>query len=338
MIVITGGGTGGHLSIAKTVAKEYNKIGIKPIYIGSTKGQDRAWFEGSELFSQTIFLNSSGVVNQNLFGKIKALINILKLSLHVKKIFKRNNIKKVFSVGGYSASCASIAAVLSKTPLFIHEQNAYTGKLNKLLRPYSKIFFSSYDKNSPVKDYPVEKEWFGIQKETNSLKMIAFLGGSQGAKAINDIAIKIAPYLKKRNIKIIHQAGKEYKKIKEFYEKNNIDADVFEFFSPLHVKLKDVDLAISRSGAGSMWELCAANIFTIFIPYPFAAGDHQYFNAKILENKNACKIIRQKDLNKDILILTIEDLDFNNINKPLKNLIKPNGAKKIVECIENYKG
>lgn len=337
MIVITGGGTGGHLSIAKAVAKAYNKIGIKPIYIGSTKGQDKAWFEESELFSQTIFLSTSGVVNQNFFGKIKSLINIFKLSLHVKKILKQNGVKKVFSVGGYSASSAAIAAVLNGTPLFIHEQNAYIGKLNKLLRPFAKIFFSSYDEKSLAKDYPVESEWFNIQKDTKSLKTIAFLGGSQGARAINEIAIQIAPYLKEKNIKIVHQTGKEYEKIKEFYEKNNINADVFEFFSPLYEKLKDVDLAISRSGAGSMWELCAANIFTIFIPYPFAAGDHQYFNAKVLEDKNACKIIRQKDLNKDALISAIESINFNDMKTSLKGLIKPNGAEKIVEIIENYK-
>jgi UDP-N-acetylglucosamine--N-acetylmuramyl-(pentapeptide) pyrophosphoryl-undecaprenol N-acetylglucosamine transferase len=337
MIVITGGGTGGHLSIAKTVAQEYNKLGIKPIYIGSTKGQDRAWFENSPLFSQTFFLNSYGIVNQNFFGKIKSLINILKLCVYVRKIFKQNGVKKVFSVGGYSAASASIAAVLSRKALFIHEQNAYTGRLNRLLTPFAKIFFSSYSEKSPVKDYPVEKEWFDIQKNTSKLKTIAFLGGSQGAKAINEIALEIALYLKERNIKIVHQAGKEYEAIKEFYDKNDIDADVFEFFSPLYTKLKDVDLAISRSGAGSMWELCAANIFTIFIPYPYAAGNHQYFNAKILEDRGACKIIKQNDLDKEKLILAIESLNFDNINSPLKNLIEPNGGKKIVEAIENYK-
>lgn len=339
MVVITGGGTGGHLSIAKSIAKEYNKRGIKPIYIGSTKGQDKEWFEKSPLFSQILFLETSGVVNQGFFGKIKSLLNILKHSLYVKKFFKQNGITKVFSVGGYSAASAGIAAVISKTPLFIHEQNAHIGRLNKLLKPYAKLFFSSYDENSLVKDYPVEDEWFEIQKETTSLKTIAFLGGSQGARAINDVALEIALYLKEKGVKIVHQTGKsDFKKVKEFYETNEINADVFEFYSPLYEKLKDVDLAISRSGAGSMWELCAAKIYSIFIPYPYAANNHQYYNAKILEDKKACSIISQKELNKNSLISTLESLNLDSINAPLTDLINKDGAKNIVSMIESYKG
>ncbi|MFV0482119.1 MAG: UDP-N-acetylglucosamine--N-acetylmuramyl-(pentapeptide) pyrophosphoryl-undecaprenol N-acetylglucosamine transferase [Campylobacteraceae bacterium] len=337
MILITGGGTGGHLSIAKAIAIEYNKRGIKPIYIGSTNGQDKAWFENSELFSKTIFLSSSGVVNQNFFGKIKSLLNIFKLSFHVKKIIKENGITKVFSVGGYSSAAASFGAILSKTPLFIHEQNAVMGKLNKILKPFAKEVFSSYDKNSPAKDYPVVDAWFKLAKEHKTLKTVAFLGGSQGARFINDLAKESAFWFKENGIKIVHQTGsKEYENIKEFYKKNDIEADVFSFFSPLHVKLEDVDFAVSRSGAGSMWELVAARIPALFIPYPFAAANHQYYNAKVIEKKGGCIIKTQKELDAKVLITLLCSVDTLALSLALKDIIQENGAKEIVDIIELY--
>lgn len=156
-IAITGGGTGGHLKIAKVIKGELNKREIKPIYIGSTSGADKEWFEKDNGFSKKYFLTSSGVVNKKGLNKINSLINIFKLSLQAKKILKENNIKAVFSVGGYSAAPASFASIFSNIPLFIHEQNANIGSLNKLLKPFSKRFFSTFLYNDP---YPVEDIFF----------------------------------------------------------------------------------------------------------------------------------------------------------------------------------
>ncbi|WP_457562259.1 glycosyltransferase, partial [Caminibacter pacificus] len=131
-MLITGGGTGGHLKIAKVIKEELNKKGIKPVYVGSTKGADKEWFAQDEGFSEKYFLDSSGVVNKKGLGKINSLSNIIKLSFEAKKIIKKHNVKAVFSVGGYSAAPASFGAIFSNTPLFIHEQNAHIGSLNKI--------------------------------------------------------------------------------------------------------------------------------------------------------------------------------------------------------------
>ena len=152
-IVITGGGTGGHLVIAKVIATELKSRGFELFYIGSTKGQDSLWFKDSEIFKDKFFLESSGVVNKKGISKLCSLFNILNLSKFCTKIFKKHDIKAVFSVGGYSASPASFAAVFNKTPLFIHEQNAMIGRLNKLLKPFARGFYSAY--NIPKFDYPV---------------------------------------------------------------------------------------------------------------------------------------------------------------------------------------
>jgi UDP-N-acetylglucosamine--N-acetylmuramyl-(pentapeptide) pyrophosphoryl-undecaprenol N-acetylglucosamine transferase len=267
-IAITGGGTGGHLKIAKVIKEELNKRGINPIYIGSTSGADKVWFESDDGFSKKYFLNSTGVVNKKGFNKINSLINILKLSLEAKKILQKNNIKAVFSVGGYSAAPASIAAIFLNIPLFIHEQNAHIGSLNKLLKPFSKRFFSTFLNNDP---YPVEEIFFNTARIRKEIKTIIFLGGSQGAVAINNLAIKLASFLKEKNINIIHQTGKkDYKRVKSFYEKNNINANVFDFSIELVEKITKADFAISRAGASTLFELAANQIPTLFIPYPYA--------------------------------------------------------------------
>ncbi|WP_457562693.1 undecaprenyldiphospho-muramoylpentapeptide beta-N-acetylglucosaminyltransferase [Caminibacter pacificus] len=329
-ILITGGGTGGHLKIAKVIKEELNKKGIKPIYVGSTKGADKEWFAQDEGFSEKYFLDSSGVVNKKGLGKINSLSNIIKLSFEAKKIIKKHNVKAVFSVGGYSAAPASFGAIFSNTPLFIHEQNAHIGSLNKILKPFSKKFFNTFLYNDP---YPVEDKFFERARIRKELKTIIFLGGSQGAVAINDFAMQIAPLLKQKNIKIIHQCGKrDFERVKNFYEKNSIEADVFDFDKNLIEKIEKADFAISRAGASTLFELAANQIPTLFVPYPYAAGDHQYHNAKFLADKNAALVIRQNELKIEILD-KILNLNLEEMSKNLKNVNKKEGAKYIADRI-----
>jgi len=327
-IAITGGGTGGHLKIAKVIKEELNYRGINLIYIGSTSGADKDWFEEDTGFSYKYFLPSSGVVNKKGFGKINSLLHIIKLSFQTKKLLKKHNIKAVFSVGGYSSAPASIAAVLNFTPLFIHEQNAHIGSLNKLLKPFSKRFFNTFLYNDP---YPVESVFFECARIRDKLKTIIFLGGSQGAVAINNLALNLAPKLKEKNINIIHQTGKkDFERVKKFYEENQIQADVFDFYPKLHEKIAKADFAISRAGASTLFELAANQIPTLFIPYPYAAGDHQYFNAKFIADKNAGFVMRENEINDNIMELILNS-NLEEISHNLHKLNQKNGAKKIVD-------
>ena len=333
-ILITGGGTGGHLTIAKSIKEELNKRGIKPIFVGSSNGQDKLWFEDDEGFSKKYFFSTGGVVNKGFLGKIKSLLNILAYSYRCKKIFKEENIDAVFSVGGYSAAPASIASIVFKKPLFIHEQNAVMGKLNSILQKYARAIFSSYFENSPVKDYPIRDIFFQNARVRDKIKTIIFLGGSQGASAINNFAKEIAPVLKKRGIKIIHQSGKrDYESLKEFYEKSGIEVDLFEFSKELENKIKEADFAISRSGASTMWELSSCMIPALFIPYPYAAADHQYYNANFLKERKLCFLKRENELDKSI-IEEIINSDISKMSLGLNYTIKQGGAKKIVDFMQ----
>ena len=193
MVAITGGGTGGHLAIANALKEELNNRGLKPIFIGSQNGQDKSWFANDNGFEKTYFLDSKGVVNKRGLKKLLVLKDILASAFTCKDIFKTHDVKAVFCVGGYSAAPAAFASLLTRTPLYIHEQNAVVGTLNKLLKPFAKEFFSSYDKNSKVKEYPVSDKFFNSRRIRKELKTIIFLGGSQGANFINELAMKTVP-------------------------------------------------------------------------------------------------------------------------------------------------
>lgn len=332
MIAISGGGTGGHLMIAKTICEELNNRGEKTIFIGSQSGQDRLWFENDSSFEYKYFLPSSGVVNKKGLSKIFSFLNIIKLSFKCMGIFKRHDIEKIICVGGYSAAPASFAAILTKKEIYIHEQNAVTGKLNKFIKKFAKKFFSSYE--GKFYSYPVNLKFFQTSRVRNELKNIMFLGGSQGAKFINTLALELALGLKEKNIKIIHQCGaKEFDNIKRKYDELGINADIFAFDKNIEQKMKEADLCISRAGASSLWELCANKLPCIFIPFPFAAKNHQFFNAKFLSDKNLCILINQNDASKEVILSHINSINLYKISNGLDGIIQKDGAKIIVDEI-----
>ena len=253
-IVMTGGGTGGHLTIIKAVKEQL--LDEKLIYIGSTKGQDQAWFKDDRQFESTHFLPTQGVVNQGLLGKVKSIFMLIKATVQARKILKEKKAKVVFCVGGFSAAPTSFAAKMLNIPLIIHEQNAAIGSLNKLLRSYSTAFISSYEEKSPIKAYPIKEEFFKKSRIREEIKTIIFLGGSQGAVAINKLALSLASTLKDKKIKIIHQAGeRNIEEVKKEYEALGIEAQVFGFTDKLSDYMQQADFAIARSGASTLWEL-----------------------------------------------------------------------------------
>jgi len=334
MIAITGGGTGGHLVIARVVKEALNQRGIQPIYIGSTAGQDRAWFEEDEGFEHRYFLESKGVVNQKGLRKLLSLLRIIRESFTCKDIFKKHGITTVFSVGGYAAAPASLAALLFGKRLYIHEQNAINGKLNTLLKPFAHTFFSSYDSKATFTNYPVNKAFFDLQRNRKALRTIIFLGGSQGATFINNLAMVLAKSLNEKGIRIIHQTGKkEFEMLKNFYQTEGIKADVFDFSYEMPLKLAQADFAISRSGASTLWELCASSLPALFIPFPHAAANHQYFNAKMLAEKGLALLEEQSHLDTQTILARIENLDLHAISSGLTTTIQYGGSDEIVEAL-----
>lgn len=333
-LLFTGGGTGGHLVIALSLAEAAKARGHRVVFVGSTSGQDRQWFGESTLFESTHFLETTGVVNKRGFGKLGALWKILKAVITSKELIQEFQADAVVSVGGFSAAPAAIAALITKTPLYIHEQNAVTGKLNRLLRPYAKGFYSSYEEGENHCDYPVNERYFQNARIRETIKTVIFLGGSQGAKFINDLALEIAPWLDYRKIKIIHQCGiKEEERVRAAYHAMGINVEVYGFTTEIVELIGRSDFAISRSGASTLWELCASNVPAFYIPYPSAAGDHQYHNARYIIDHDAGWCERQNDGLVSILQEAINS-DIRPKSERLRDLIRPNGAESIIKKIE----
>jgi UDP-N-acetylglucosamine--N-acetylmuramyl-(pentapeptide) pyrophosphoryl-undecaprenol N-acetylglucosamine transferase len=330
-IAITGGGTGGHLVIARALKEAALEKNLEVYYFGSTHGQDRLWFENDSEFSKKYFLKTSGVVNQGKFGKLLALFGIGIAFLKARRIIKKENIEAVISVGGYSAAAASFAATSLHLPFYIHEQNATIGKLNATLKDKAKYFFSSYEENPT--DYPVRDIFFEKNRLRDSVRNVIFLGGSQGAKAINDLALSLAKRLKDRNIKVIHQCGKnDFDRVKQAYHDLGIEVELFDFSDNIIEHLEKADFAIARAGASTVWELTALQLPAMFVPYPYAANDHQAANAQAHVDANASWMMRETEINEDT-ILELINSGVKAQSEKLSTLLSPHGADTIIEKV-----
>jgi len=334
-LCVTGGGTGGHLMIAEAIVEAAKSRGHEAIFIGSTKGQDRKYFEKDSLFDAVYFLETTGVVNQKGFAKLKALFKILKAFLHSRKILRKHGIDAVYSVGGFSAAPASFGSLSLRVPLFIHEQNAVTGRLNSLLKNYAVSFISAYDKASVIQGYPVKNIFYERAHLRNNLKTIIFLGGSHGARAINDLALEVAKELANRGIKIIHQAGEaDYKRVEKMYAELGISVELYAFTKELPKLIEKADMAVSRSGASTLWELTTNGCPAFYVPYPYAAGDHQYYNAKFIVDHEMGWCEREGEDLKSALLSALDKPDLETKSKKLLAYCSHDVAQKMIEDVE----
>ena len=334
-ICICGGGTGGHLMIAEALVAAGVSRGHELIFIGSTSGQDRNYFENHSAFSHVYFLESRGVVNQKGLKKIASLFSMLQAFFQARKLLAQHTIQAVYSVGGFSAAPASFGALSRFIPLFIHEQNAVVGRLNGLLRPYAKGFISAYEENSAVQGYPVKEFFYKNAHAREHLKRVIFLGGSHGAKAINDLALLVAPKLQERGIEIIHQAGEaDFQRVKSAYEALGIEIELYGFTRELPELINRADFAISRAGASTLWELTSNGCPALFIPYPYAAGDHQYFNAQFIVKNEMGWCEREGEGLEKRLLEILDKPELESKSKKLLEHSKKDVAQSMIKIVE----
>lgn len=346
-VVITGGGTGGHLSVARAFLDEFIARGYPCIFIGSNNGADRIYFQNEEHLKEKWFLETSGVVDKRGIGLLKALCKqgyALRKAYRILRDFKPSF---VLSVGGYSAAPAAFGACVLGIPLIIHEQNAKIGRLNQILKPFAKFFFSSYLESSPIQFYPVREVFFQTARVRNGIKNMLLMGGSQGARGINAFGVSVALELKKRGIVVFHQSGTRdfvrlvgeyvdlglrvgiledcFRGFKESLGEESggllecvccvsldcvrdVDVVVFSFSLSMPSVYALCDFAVCRAGASSLWELCANGLPALFVPYPYAASNHQYYNAKFIEENGLGFLCLEKDLTANVLWECLERL------------------------------
>ncbi len=408
-MVITGGGTGGHIYPAIAVAQKLKQDEAieKIFYIGCEKNMEKdiAAQENLDFYSIEI----SGMPRKNIFKIIswffQLIIAIIQSIKHLWKIKP----DVVFGTGGYVSGAVLIAAGFIGIPFVIHDPDARPGLVNRFVSRWASAVSISFEQaknflksnNIMVNGNPIRANFQRINKDnavkelelSPEKKIIVVIGGSQGAQTINNALLEAAPVLiNKYGFQIIHQTGaKKYaeyirelsQKYPEFYDKsvitltgkefendqnksfskkdrllqkpetsrtNNITdiPDNFNiknyivkpFFDNMEIPLNAADIAVSRAGSLSISELNLCGLPSILLPYPFAAADHQKFNAMAMEKAGASILLEDSECTSDKLIELILDI-LNNAEKlekmrlANKALAKPDATENIIRILKS---
>lgn len=367
--IIAAAGTGGHINPGIAIANEImkNEPNSKIIFVGTPRGLEndlvpRAGYELKQI-------EAYGISRKINIENIRKTIKTIKSIEEAKKIIKEFKPDVVIGMGGYISVAVGEAAKKLKVPIVLHESNAYPGVSIKILSKHAKVVcvgFEDAKKRLPkakkivVTGNPskIEKINYSIEQKQEKLKqlklnsnlpIVLVFGGSQGARSINDALIDIIEKNLNHEYQIIWSAGKNnYEKIKDILKEKNIDINkiknvsILPYIYNMEEMMNIADLVVCRSGAMTITEVARLGKPAIFIPFPFATENHQEYNAKVLVNRDAAKLILDKDLNSKNLNETInlivkdkaimkemgekaENIAKNNVEKIIYNEIKKEG-------------
>jgi len=312
-IIIAGGGTGGHIFPAIAIANAIKKLAPKTeiLFVGA-KGKmemEKVPLAGYRIEG----LDIAGFNRSSLIKNIGLPFKLIKSLLQVCKIFKLFKPTAVIGVGGYSSYPVLRFAQAKKIKTFLHESNSFAGKSNILLgKKATKVYVASdaMDKFFPsnkilITGNPV-RQTIAQSKVTRedairffnlnpAKKTILSVGGSLGAKSINDAIAANLIEFEKNDLQLIWQTGKSFIAVAKELVKNKNNIWVNDFIIQMEYAYAAADMVISRSGAMAIAELSVEKKAVLFVPYPFAAEDHQTVNANNLVNKNAGMMIKDSD-------------------------------------------
>lgn len=350
-VIIAAAQTGGHINpgiaIANKIKKENKNARI--MFIGTTRGLENDLVPRAGYELRTI--EAHGINRKISISNIKNMFKTLKGLNEAKKIVKEFKPDIVIGTGGFICGPVLMAAKKYKIPTMVHESNAFPGVATKLLSKRVDTVLVGFEDalrrlpnakkivvtGTPTKIKKVnlsksQKEKMmnelGLDKE---LPIVLVFGGSQGAKSINSSLIDIIKNKTNSNYQIIWASGpKQYDVIKEELKALKIDIDkiknvkILPYIYNMEEMMNLADIIISRSGAMTITEIAITGKPAIFIPFPFATENHQEYNARVLVNQGAAKIILDKDLNENILSSTLNEMlkDKNKLVQMSKNASK----------------
>ena len=323
-VIIAGGGTGGHIFPAIAIANALRKIDekIEILFVGA-KGKmemEKVPQAGYKIEGVDI----AGFNRSSLIKNIGLPYKLAKSFLMVRSIVKRFKPDAVIGVGGYSSFPVLRVAQAKRIPTFIHESNSFAGKSNMMLgKKATKIFT---DTDGMEKFFPKEKimvtgnpvrkaitealvsrkegiEFFSLEESKTTVLVV---GGSLGAKSINEAIDKGLDELLVAGLQIIWQTGKPYAEKGKQRAAGKQGAWVNEFITQMEYAYAAADIVVARAGAMTVAELCVAKKPVLFVPYPFAAEDHQTVNAMALIKKNAALMVKDTEAKQKLVFMTIE--------------------------------
>ena len=363
-IILCGGGTGGHIFPMIAIAEEFKKVNSenKILFVGSNDRMEMKiipkynfpiyglWISGikrSSLILNILFLGIPFIL-KNITLPFKILFSVIK-SIYILIKFRPDF---VIGFGGYSSGPFLLTSHFLNFKTAIQEQNSYPGLTNKMLSKKVKYIFTAYDKiniffntntvfnfGNPIRNLKIKSnenahKYFGLD---SSKKTILVLGGSLGAKNINEGVLNNISLIRESSYQVIWQTGKFY--YKNILSKNIKDKKIIikDFINRMDLAYSVSDIIISRAGAIAISELCVISKPLILVPSPNVVDDHQTKNAKAISEKGGCVLIKDSDA-KNTMLKTAFDLFENkskmdNMKKSLSKLSSPNATQKIVNKI-----
>jgi UDP-N-acetylglucosamine--N-acetylmuramyl-(pentapeptide) pyrophosphoryl-undecaprenol N-acetylglucosamine transferase len=359
-IIIAGGGTGGHIFPAIAVAQAIQAIhpDAAILFVGASgkMEMEKVPQAGYDIKGLTI----AGLNRSNMFKNITLPFKLIKSFFQVRSIFNSFKPNAVFGVGGYSSFPVLKFAQSKGIPTFIHESNAFAGKSNIWLgKNATKIFTGTQgmDKFFPsdkiiVTGNPVRKKISSsiYTKETAMMQFgllpdkqtVLIVGGSLGANSINDVIMQNLKHFNELGIQLIWQTGKSQSAKYLNAAKSFSNVYVNSFLNDMSAAYMAADMVVSRAGAMSVAEIAITGKPCVFVPYPFAAEDHQTFNAKTLVDDGAAFMVKDAMV-KDALVPLITDAInqpsiLDNMQKKIKAFAISNAdeiiAKEIIAAVK----
>ncbi len=304
-LLVAASGTGGHLFPALAVAEALSDYEIE--WLGVPNRLE------TELVPECYPLNTVAVEGFQTGLSLKSLkiaLGLIASVFKVRKLIKQKQIDAVFTTGGYIAAPAILAARLENKPAILHESNFIPGKVTRFLSSYCNAIAIGFEGtaqylpkvtteyvSTPVRSQFLSPQPIDLPIPSDAL-LIVVAGGSQGAVAVNKLVRQVASSWLDQGVYIVHLTGTK-----------DPDADSLEhphyislpFYDNMAGLFQRANLAISRAGAGTLTELAITGTPAILIPYPYAAEDHQTYNAKVFSNAGAAVVYQQSELTPEIL-------------------------------------
>ena len=354
-IVIAGGGTGGHLFPGIAVAQEFEvrNAANRIIFVSTGNPLEKSVLSKTGYTLQTI--TAAGIKGRGLWNQLKSVAKIPKGILEANRILKNFSPDLTVGLGSYSAGPVVFAAWLRRIPIVVHEQNILPGITNRILSRFANRIYISFENTKSNMDSR-KVQWTGnpVRRELleysdrhaegesddsgKGLFTILIIGGSQGAHRINTAVIEALGLLEdKEHLHFVHQTGDaDQQPVKEAYHRNNIRCTVQSFFDNMAELYSWADLLICRAGATTVAEITALGKAVIFIPFPYAADNHQVLNAGTLAEDGAAEMIIEKDLSGQILSKKIAYYAahreaLNDMAAKSRRFGNPDAAKNIVD-------
>ena len=345
-VMIFAGGTGGHIFPGLAVAAALRARDVPVVWLGADGGMETRLVPQHGIAIETIAI--SGLRGKGIGPLLRAPLRVLSAIRAAARVLRKHRPRAVISFGGFAAGPGGIAAALAGIPLLVHEQNRAPGMTNRVLVKFARSVLTGFPDAFPGKEIvvgnPVRSVISDIatprqrfENRSGALRLLV-LGGSQGARALNESVPQALRQLQGVAIEVRHQCGEKMREDAEIaYAAAGIDASVEPFIADMAAAYAWADVVVCRAGALTLAEICAAGIASVLIPLPTAVDDHQTKNGLFLVERGAAVLLKQDATLAERLATTLRELAADPEKRlamadAARSLAKPDAADRVADA------